>query len=915
MSMIRIVSALSIAAAAMVAVRASAASFPAPVDGVITIDINSDVTYDEALPAATKLVKSGTGTATLTVDSTAFTGEDGVEITGGVLKLTTYGALGPTADITVSSGATLFMNTPGMKQTDMNYFATDTAHKLTIAGPGYNNMGAVRYVPRNTTIGNMSDYLFGVVTLSADATLYLGSRCGVDRELNLAGHTLTVTGNESFMLTRTKVYPGHFIVDGTAKVSTQSRTTFDAACTAANSSFTIKPGASIGHNYCPATIPHTIYVLVDYAANKRGKISTVDSTAGSDHNVFSGPIYTMPAQNTHFYVEVAGSEDAMQHWTGSSVISNQVRKSGIGTLVIKGNLEMLPILERRLQSDHGTLEFADGANVTNVYLTQCSTVGSAAVKISGGNLNFEVIDATYGQPANTAPIRQTGGYVNVMREDNFLLGYNAARNMGSYYFEGGYLQHNGIIMTGNYTNNTYTTPGRAVFRQKGGMMKRVGGNISIAKRGNAVWHQTGGTNDTVSAGAGEKFFMCSEAGFNGTLEIEGSNSVMSVGVLRWGGRFNGANSIISVKDGGTLGIHRIMCTGTDSKRVDGVDAHHNVFIDGGVFKPLRSGYLNQDRSYAEPDHFVIGRNGAVFDMSECYVHGGTTFGEGQMNFLMEAPTGKGLASITLPTTAAFTALTYTGPAIIDIEGPGYGAAAYADWDFTEKRLVPHISAPGCNYTDEDTHVYIWSPDGTTRHECGFTLADAPTTGAGITVRGTKRAETEYSVLTLYCRNSFKGPVNVEGDAALRLAAHEVLPVTTCLNILKNGKVDIRTNNVEVAALAGQGRVMTSVANSGSSFTLSDNGTIYVKAAQLFAEDNVPFQVERPLTIGSGVRVVVTDPENLPSEGHDAAVFLNATQGMTLADHPAINVEGFSVVCSGNTLALRRTGGGLVIVID
>lgn len=50
---------------------------PDPVDGVVTIDISSNVTYDEPLPAASHLVKRGTGTATLTKASSDFAPEGG----------------------------------------------------------------------------------------------------------------------------------------------------------------------------------------------------------------------------------------------------------------------------------------------------------------------------------------------------------------------------------------------------------------------------------------------------------------------------------------------------------------------------------------------------------------------------------------------------------------------------------------------------------------------------------------------------------------------------------------------------------------------------------------------------------------------------------------------------------------------
>ena len=69
---------------------------PAPVNGVVTIDISSNVTYDEPLPASSRLVKCGTGTATLTKASSDFSpvGE-GVLIEGGTLAITDADATAP----------------------------------------------------------------------------------------------------------------------------------------------------------------------------------------------------------------------------------------------------------------------------------------------------------------------------------------------------------------------------------------------------------------------------------------------------------------------------------------------------------------------------------------------------------------------------------------------------------------------------------------------------------------------------------------------------------------------------------------------------------------------------------------------------------------------------------------------------
>ena len=178
---------------------------------------------------------------------------------------------------------------------------------------------------------------------------------------------------------------------------------------------------------------------------------------------------------------------------------------------------------------------------------------------------------------------------------------------------------------------------------------------------------------------------------------------------------------------------------------------------------------------------------------------------------------------------------------------------------------------------------------------------------------TKRGE---AIMSLHTRNSFKGPLVVE-EGRVRIEVDGAVPATSCIDVWKDATVDIRTNVVTVSSFAGQGRIMTSVGgDAGGSVTLSDNGTIYVKVAQLFAEDSVPLQVERPLTVGSGVQVVVTDPENLPESGRKIAAFLRTTKGMTLAEMPTIATPNCRVKRNGSDLELVYSKNvGLVIKVD
>lgn len=749
---------------------------PAPVNGVVTIDISSNVTYDEPLPAASQLVKRGTGTATLTKSSSDFSpvGE-GVLIEGGTLAITDADALG----------------------------TSEAARAATVV---------------------------------------------------------------------------------------------------------IRPGAVLLLRECEKPLTQSVVAEVDKASNLAGKIR-----AESGANACAGALLSRPAKERLFEIEVgsSASADASLSLTGNSVISNQVRKMGPGTLVVAGRLEMLsdPALQYRLQANGGTIAFAPGAIVTNVDFSLCSATSYAGALLSGGDISFTTVNADYGKGQNTRPIRQTGGDVRIVPGQNHFLNIgHGDGNMSSYYLEGGTLSHHGVRIACLEPGASATTPARGVFVQRGGRIVRPTGNLSlmIGEYGTAVWRQTGGTNDNNAAGFGENNPLGKRTSEHVTVEVEGSNTLYQSGIVRWGSAEATGRIVVSVRDGGTLAIHKFMYGNNDTART--CDA--SLFFDGGVFKILCAGYVSG--STEKPDGIFVGEKGIVIDTSDCRnIVGGvrTSIGEAIQDISLRSLAGAGLASVSLPETVAFAGQTYKGPAVIDIEGAGRGAAAYADWDFENACLVPHVSAPGYGLDTDTTKVYIWSADGKTRHECPFALKAAPTSGAGLTKRG-------EGSLNLMAANSYLGLTTVE-SGNIRMTHPQGIPETSGVILAKGTQLNLRTNELHVVALGGQGEIKgepnAAFPNAGS-VTLADGGTIYVKAADFLSEDWTPLAFRHGLTVGTGVKIVVTDPENLLEEGRQAKTLLTAGT-LNLESLPSVEIVGGSVAKVGNalTFSYRKKWGTIVIV--
>lgn len=669
----------------------------------------------------------------------------------------------------------------------------------------------------------------------------------------------------------------------------------------------ISPGAVLSLRECEKPLTQSVVVEVDKASNLAGKIR-----AESGANAYAGTLLSRPAKERLFEIEVgtSTSADASLSLTGNSVVSNQVRKIGPGTLVVAGRLEMLsdPALQYRFQANGGAVEFAPGAVVTNVDFSLCSATSYAGALFSGGDISFTTINADYGAGQNTRPIRQTGGDVRIVPGQNHFLNIgHGDGNMSSYYLEGGTLSHYGVRVACLKPQASAMPPARGVFVQRGGRMVRpTGMSLTIGEYGTAVWRQTGGTNDNNAAGFGENNHIGKRTSNHVTVEVEGSNTLYQSGIIRWGSAEATGRIVVSVRDGGTFAIHKFMYGNNDTAKT--CDA--SLFFDGGVFKILSAGYVSGGTE--KPDGIFVGEKGIVIDTSDCrnIVNGvRTSIGEAIQDISLMSLTGAGVASVSLPETVAFAGQAYKGPAVIDIEGSGRGAAAYADWDFENACLVPHVLAPGYGLDAEQTKVYIYSADGKTRHECPFTLKAASPSGAGLTKRG-------EGSLNLMAANSYRGLTTVE-SGNIRMTHPHGIPETSGVILGKGTQINLRTNALHVVALGGQGEIKgepnAAFPNAGS-VTLADGGTIYVKAADFLSEDWTPMAFHHGLTVGTGVKVVVTDPENLPEEGRQTKTLLTAGT-LNLENLPSVEIEGASVDRVGNALTFSyRKKWGMVVIV-
>ncbi len=809
-------------AVAGLALGAGAVALPEAVDGVVTVDVPSGtVVYDTAVPeTATKLVKTGAGEAQLTVASTATCP---VEVQAGTLTPTLVDALGSAASsagaVTVLDGASLKFGFAGTGQG--NIMMSRTVH---ISGKGVDEKGAFQFGA--STDSATSDSLLLKLVLDADATIGVPKRWGV-REIVFDGHTLTRVGSSNFMLYYTKVGAGHFVnTEGTV---TPQGATF--AGTAEDSSLTVR-GGTIDFWNSAGALPWTVH-----ANNDSTVFSTGSGTPGktSLNNRLTGVL----AINENL-------RSTAKHLNIDARLISTNNASKVKTFYVGNNGELLSVVS-----------FRDNARSENLRLALNDL---ALVNVFGGAITASMTRVANAGAVRSA-MRQTAGLWANGASDQLHVGESAG-SYGAYVLEDGRLdvlgdQSHDAAYVGKSADATRRSVGMLV--QKGGVYRHTGTSTGVAN-GLAVGRQgygycvvTGGTNDTFTKQGQVSRLRVAQEGGVGVVAVSGSNTVMRTGAVDGGSQSTNYTMYVSVRDGATFAADRLRIYTPTNSAECAAKTVSEFYFDGGVLKPTYGwGYSGIDATDKNADsrlprHFTIGPNGLVIDTSECYSSAERVDRDlSQMVLRFDAPTGKGLASITLPELPS--SAVYMGPVPLFIEGAGHGAVAYADYDFDTKTFTPVILAPGCDY-NETTKVYFPaanSLDGASgRLECTYTLADNATTG-GLTKRGDM-------CLALYRPNTYGGPTVVE-EGLMTLAAQNLLPTTTRLTVNKGATLQLVGETV--AGLAGQGTVK------GGPLTCT--GDLTLNAADTFAEGATPLTFEngRKLTFGEGSRIVIADPENL-----------------------------------------------------
>ena len=473
-------------------------------------------------------------------------------------------------------------------------------------------------------------------------------------------------------------------------------------------------------------------------------------------------------------------------------------------------------------------------------------------------------------------------------------------------------------------------PGNAAYVKESGFFDNAGQDLQIGGNGFGVVHLLSGDNDVggflkmestgdSSANGGTVYYQtggsnvvygirqsAAKAGCSSVLALAGSNTVLRT--TNWNMDTMAVaptlafTVVMAINDGARLATSRFTRHEKYPKTADGLAKWYMNF-DGGIIHTSYQGewFESLDRA---PDKVIVQQGGMAIDTDGCKA-------QSIFSIPLEAPTGKIIDAIDLPTDEAFANEVYLTPVKVEIIGKGEGAAAIAILD-TARRTIKEIRvvARGTGYEDGTTTATIEAADrrngNPAKYVCAVRLADAPATGAGLVKLGAGR-------LDLKGANTFKGPVTVK-QGCVRLARVHALPAEASLVLADGASVDFRndsdeprTEQVVVPMLEGSG--------SGEVLGVSVAGLKVTKELKLHAEIGKRTHIDGPLVLADGVTISGIDVTTLNGERRN--VILEVADGCVITREGRLNLQGipedWKVAISGRKIYARKQTGGVMFV--
>ena len=807
---------LIVCSAMMVSLVAFAGSAePDGTDFVVTAAAGESFTNSAAIGDYARLVKRGAGEVVLTAATTAFKGATVVE--AGTLAITSLKALGSGTPVTVENGATFWIRTPHAGGQGDPLF---TGHDMTISGKGVDNKGAIRYT--QTSGGACADNMFSKITLADDATIEVASRWGMFNNtypLDLAGHTLTRVGGSLWMIfNHVKSTGGPGTIVSTAGTMTfQNDLIIDE-----NVTVVVTNGAS------------TLGLWGTYATSKvKGQIK-----------VYTGR--TIQGQS---------SADATRNHLGPVHAAGEPAKTvELSTTYNNGNRSLA--IDGPLTCDDGvilskTYMRASGGQIflTNNSSRVCRFVAQDNVTITQSRGSFLMRMMRISQSAG-AQFRQTGGIMAVPSYDGGRIGeFSGTR--GYYTLEGGEFHASNTLYLAEPPD------GRPLrdeeLRRQRGLAGRLWRQRTLRADGRherhaglehfPEWRIPDG-HERLERGDGLRH---GDAVPHDAYHVWREGQRLHEHLQHEGRRGRQGQPVQEAAD-----LRPRHARLRQRGRRD-ADADLRVGMDRGRRRRLRA-QPGPFRRVEEGPGVRHVRELGQFRHGE---HGNPVLvrvAHGQGRGERGAADGLGIARVVFE------------------DATGWGASAYAEYDFSTKKVTKIVvTSRGCDYSD-GTKAYLESPDRTTRYECALTLSS----NEGMCGEFVKRGAPE---LRLYATNTITGGIAVESGSLVTYTGG-VIPSNTPVRVESGATLNLyNKGNIAVSTFTGAGQVINGA--------VTVTNAVRASCAELFAGKHATFAGN--LTFAPGATFTITDPENLAAYAHSASA--TAFTAASVNGTPTLAFEG------------------------
>ncbi len=836
-------------------------------DGVLTFDTSDgDILYTDPIGAdVTKIVKTGAGLAHVETGNhvtNAFSGT--IEIQAGTLWAPYLSNLGKMSALDVSAGATLDVSGYSTGSTslaggDVGQFRGAV---VTIAGEGVNGVGAICLTngPWSST-GNLGDYMFKNVSLSADAKVNASYRTGFSSgTLNLNGHTLTVAAgtsdwNRQFFFINETINPnggageyGHIkLVSG--KMTLEQQPVFNGD---ANNQLVVDgPTAHLQINGLNAAHAPP-WTLVWKSGRTFGTSYAVNDPYTSGH--WGGPITSFngaPITNN-----IGGVKQAMT-WHGPATNVVVVRTSGLLTI------SNAPAITKFKHSD-----ISQHAKATRFYGTGQNWTFDG-LGITGGYLDFRNPGGTMTINGNTAVYWAMGS------------NYDPCRQTVVQFREGSY----------NFWKLDFGF--RQSFRTHDQLLVRDGGDVTFDYIMNGYTsspdtatitpNTTGGTNVITVTGTGSKLtmrnYMYNEHNGKGTV-------------------------ILNVTDGA---VYTSPITSNYLSKERGIFQRFFINVDGATMALTgKDGYAKGGKGSTNywVTAFTVMEHGATFDTS------GATGAKYLQGPIVHPRPGRRVKSIPLPTSTAFTnARHYIPSSVVISGGSGEGTSGFLIVnESTTYATNVLLTSSGFGYgpNDQPTATFYTNANRSVAFTSNCVMEDEPPASsyAGIVKTGAKD-------LVLQAANTYYGPTKVAAGKLVFEVA-DGRPLDSSVTVLDGATVDFSGHAQQMPDLGGCG----TVANGAVTVT----NALVAAFDDLAAGKSLT--VSGAFTFASDAAVDLTgafSEDNAKAAFRSATTVLTATGGITgtptLRVNGAANPYGALVLepsADGKSLLLRYAAGTMVI---